>query len=62
MTDAAEAEKRAAVKAAYEKCAEIALAQIAELGLSDNPACVRFEPSHAMAKKIAAVIREEAAE
>lgn len=46
----------ALVRAALEAAAEVARSQISEPSLSDNPAYVRFEPSHLMAKKIAAHI------
>ncbi len=42
---------------AIKECAEIALAQISEPGLSDNPAYIRYEPSHNMARKISGLIR-----
>ena len=40
-----------------ERAAEVAESHIAEPGLSDNPAYVRFSPADAMSKKIAAAIR-----
>jgi len=41
-----------------ERAIAVALAHIQQPGMTDNPAYVHFEPADAMAKKIAAALRE----
>lgn len=53
---------RDATAETIERCARVAVSHISELGLSDNPAYVRFEPADMMARKIATAIRKLAQE
>ncbi len=48
---------RAIEARAYERAARVAIGTIKELGLSDNPAYIRYEPADNRAKQIASSIR-----